>query len=121
MSLLRHELLADPNPGGGEHREPRAGEPACTRMAPRCALTPIPVDIAGGDTRAMGQRAIRSHHNGPSVERANAVVGPGSPRVDAAAANHQLPERLQKFIEMNADYDKPQRSWRSLRPLTKCG
>jgi hypothetical protein len=61
----------------------------------------------------MGQRTIRSHHYGPSVERADAVVGPASPRVDAAAANDQLRERLQKFIEMNADYDTPRRPWRS--------
>jgi hypothetical protein len=36
--------------------------------------------------------------------------------VDAAlrdAANDRLPERLQKFIKMNADYDKPRRPWRS--------
>jgi hypothetical protein len=37
----------------------------------------------------MGQRAIRSHHYGSSVERAN------------------VPERPQRFIQMNADHDKP--------------
>jgi hypothetical protein len=57
----------------------------------------------------MSQRAIRSHNYDPSVERADAVVGPVSPRVDAAAANDQLPERPQKFIQINADYDKPRR------------
>jgi hypothetical protein len=69
----------------------------------------------------MGQRANRSQHYGPSVERAKTVVGPGSRRVDAAAANDQLSERLQKFIQMNAGYDKPRRSWTSPRPLTTCG